>query len=161
MNDVSQYKFKSQYVYNFIKYIEWPDNYKQGNFVIGISGSNQDLFDFFKSNLEVRKTVYNQAIEVKSINSASEAAGCSLVYILSDNSNQLPEIVSKLKGKSTLILAEKEGMAKQGVCLNFVYVSQSGSDLGKKLSFEYNMAAIDKYKLKISDQLLKIGIEIK
>jgi hypothetical protein len=161
INDASQLKFKSLYVYNFIKYIEWPDSYKQGNFVLGIVGNNQDFFEYFKTNIGARKTVYNQSIEVKNITSPADASTCSLVYILADNSNQLPEIIAKVKGKSALIITEKEGMAKQGACLNLVYVSQAGSDIGKKLNFEYNMAAIEKYKLKISDQLLKTSIEVK
>ena len=31
-------KIKAIYIYNFTKYIEWPDSYKEGSFVIGFIG---------------------------------------------------------------------------------------------------------------------------
>ena len=80
---------------------------------------------------------------------------------MADNSNQLTDVIAKAKGKSVLIITEKEGMVRQGACLNFVYIAKDGTELGKKLNFEYNLNNIEKYKLKISDQLLKSSIEIK
>lgn len=37
-------KIKAIFIYNFTKYIEWPENQKQGDFVIGVLGnSNPNL----------------------------------------------------------------------------------------------------------------------
>lgn len=35
-------KYQSIFIYNFIKYIKWPDSYNSGNFIIGVVG-NSDI----------------------------------------------------------------------------------------------------------------------
>ena len=59
-------KIKAIYIYNFTKYIEWPESYRQGNFVIGIVGNNSTLVNELKKMATV-KTVGNQHLEIKNI----------------------------------------------------------------------------------------------
>lgn len=145
-------KIKSIYIYNFTKYIEWPDAYKQGNFVIGVVGTNNSLMREL-GKMASLKMVGNQKIEVINT-SANELAKCNIVYVLSENAAQLAEIINNSKNTNTLIIADKAGAALKGAGINFVVVDN-------KQTIEINKANIEKYRLKISTTLMELAIQVK
>jgi hypothetical protein len=93
-------------------------------------------------------------MEIKNISSASEAAQCHIIYILTDNSAQLTEVINKVKGKSTLIVTDKAGLAKQGAGINF-FIAEN------KQKIELNRGNIEKYKLKIASTLVEMAVQVK
>lgn len=146
-------KIKAIYIYNFTKYIEWPTEYKDGNFVIGVYGTNLPLMNEL-NRMATSKMVGTQKMEIKNIGSSAEAAQCHIIYILSDNSSQLGDVIGKIKGKSTLIVTDKAGMAKQGAGINFSVVEN-------KQKIELNRGNIEKYKLKVASTLVEMAVQIK
>jgi hypothetical protein len=146
-------RIKAIYIYNFTKYIEWPNDYKEGNFVIGVLGTNAPLLSEL-NKMASSKTVGNQKLEIKSITNLADAAQCHIIYILTDNSNQIADVINKIKGRSTLIVTDKAGMAKQGAGINFSIVEN-------KQKIELNKANIEKYKLKIASTLVEMAVQVK
>ena len=130
------------FIYSFTKYIEWPAESKLGNFVVGVFGTNPVLLGEL-NKMASSKTVVSQKIEIKTISSATDASKCQIVYILPDNSGQLNEVVTKVKGSNTLIVTEKTGLSKQGAGINFVFVDD-------KLKFELNKPNIENHNLKVA-----------
>ena len=145
-------KVKASFIYNFTKYIDWPDKYKEGNFVIGVLGTSTFYNDL--TALLSTKTVGNQTFEIKSFTNAESVAGvCHILFVPAENSSMLPDILKKLKNKSTLIITEKPGLAKQGSAINFVVANN-------KQRFELNKSNIEKYNLKVSTTLTALAIQI-
>jgi hypothetical protein len=145
-------KIKAIYIYNFTKYIEWPDSYKQGNFVVGVMGNNVSLLNELNKMAD-NKTVGTQHLEIKSITSP-DAASCHILYVLSDYSSQLNEVIEKMKSKSTLIITDKAGLAAKGAGINFVVQEN-------KQKIELNKANIERYKLKVATSLVELAIQVK
>ncbi|HRG38278.1 MAG TPA: YfiR family protein [Bacteroidia bacterium] len=145
-------KIKAIYIYNFTKYIEWPESYKQGNFVIGIMGNNTTLVNEL-NKMAIVKTVGNQRLEIKNIHANSDV-GCHIIYLLSDNSTQLAEVMEKNKNKSTLIVTDKAGLASRGAGINFVIQEN-------KQKIELNKSNIERYKLKVASSLVELAIQVK
>ncbi len=152
MSEDANAKIKAIYIYNFTKYIEWPDSYKQGNFVVGVMGNNASLINEL-NKMAASKTVGNQKLEIKSI-SADALAPCHILYVLSDYSSQLSEVIEKVKSKSTLIITDKAGLASKGAGINFVVQEN-------KQKIELNKANIERYKLKVASSLVELAIQIK
>jgi hypothetical protein len=146
-------KIKAIYIYNFTKYIEWPETYKQGNFVVGVLGTSAPLISEL-NKMAAAKTVGSQKFEIKNISSAADASNCHIVYILSDNSSQLGDVLSKVKGKSALVVTDKAGMAAKGSAINFVVVDN-------KQKIELNKSNIEKYKLKVASTLVEMALQVK
>lgn len=145
-------KIKAVFLYNFTKYIDWPDKYKQGNFVIGVLGTTSFYNDL--SALVHNKKVGNQEFEIKSFTNAESVSGlCHILFIPAENSALLPEVLKKMKGKSTLIVTEKLGLAKQGSAINFIVENN-------KQRFELNKSNIEKYNLKVSSTLEALAIKV-
>jgi hypothetical protein len=144
-------KMKAVFIYNFTKLIEWPESYKQGNFVIGLLGP-ASVTDELVSMATTKKAV-NQTIEIKKFNSASEITNCHILYVSKSKSSELSQIISKTKGKSTLIVTEENGYAKQGAGISFVVVDN-------KQKFELNKSIIQERNMMVGSNLMSLATEV-
>lgn len=145
-------KIKATFIYNFTKYIDWPEKYKEGNFVIGVLGTTSFYNDL--TALLTKKSVGKQIFEIKSYTNIESITGnCHILFIPADHSAQMADVLKKLKGKSTLIVTEKSGLAKQGSGINFVVENN-------KQRFELNKTNIEKYDLKVSSTLASLAIAV-
>lgn len=143
----ADYKSYTLFLYNFMKYIEWPD--ATGDFVIGIVGESpiqQELI-----TLSVSKKAKGRKIVIKIIYTAEDALFCSMIYIPSSKSSQLKPIAEKVKGKSVLIVAEREGLAKKGAAISFAINEDDA------LRFDLNKSVLDSQSLKIATLLMQLG----
>jgi hypothetical protein len=145
-------KLKSVFIYNFTRYIEWPADYKTGNFVINMFGSNTAMLAEL-NNMAKTKKVGTQTIEVRNTTSLDGVGKCHILYISPDATNPIADIIAKVKGKATLIITEKPGLAKQGSAINFIVVDS-------RQKFELNQTNAEKYNLKVSSSLVALAIPV-
>lgn len=145
-------KIKAVFIYNFTKYIEWPQEYKTGEFTIGILGENSALFTELDKMSKLKK-VSNQPFVIKSFASASQLDNPHILYIPEDSTDQLRKAIDQLKGKSTLIVTEKPGLAKQGSTINFVVQ-------GSMQKFELNKSNATQRNLKVASALENLAISV-
>ncbi len=148
----TNYKAYSVYVYNFIKYIEWPEESKKGDFVIAIIG-NSKVTPELKS-LAATKKANGQTIVIKQFATIAEVDHCQILYISSGKSSMLKEAVEKTKNMSALLIAEREGLAKKGAGINFVQMED------ETLKFEVNKKVIEAHNLKIPKVLFSLGLVV-
>jgi hypothetical protein len=142
-------KFKALFMYNFTKYIEWPVSQRQGDFIIGVLGNSP-----LTKELEFiagKQKVGTQSIVVKTFSSIDAIENCNILYLPSNKSGQIGQIVAKLNGKPVLIITDKEGLGLQGAGINYI------SD-GDKLKYEVNKGSIEKKGLTVSNSLLALGV---
>ncbi len=145
-------KLKTVFIYNFTRYIEWPTDYKTGNFEITMFGSNTAMLTEL-NNMSKTKKVGTQTIDIHNTTSLDGIGKCNILYISADVTNPLSEIIAKVKGKATLIVTEKPGCAKQGSAINFIVVDS-------RQKFELNQTNAEKYNLKVSSSLVALAIPV-
>ena len=143
-------KIKAVFIYNFTKYIEWPSEDQADEFKIGILGENAPLY-FELDKMSKLKKVANKSFTINSFESLKDIGQPHILYIPADKTELLKEAVLKLKGKSTLIVTEKPGMALQGSAINFVIV-------GSHQKFELNKANVSKHNLKVASILENLAV---
>lgn len=144
-------KFKALFMYNFTKYLEWPAEKQEGDFVIGVFGKSD-----ITKELEIiaaKKKVGSQSIVVKEINPASNLSGCHILYVPTNQSSKINDIVAKCSKKGTVLITDKPGMAKTIAGINYIKVD------GKQ-SFEINKSNLEKQGIKINSSLLSLGIVV-
>jgi hypothetical protein len=144
-------KFKALFMYNFTKYIEWPATVRQGDFIIGILGNSP-----MTKELEIiagKQKVGTQSILVKTFNSIDEIDNCHILYVPASKSSSLAQIIEKLSGKSVLVVTDKEGLATQGSCINYI------KD-GDRIKYELNKKNIEKRGMVVSSNLVTLGISV-
>ena len=143
------YKFHSVFIYNFTKYVEWPADYKTGDFVIGVLGKSQ-LNDYLEAMAKT-KTVGSQPLKIKKYNSPSTIDKCHMLFIPVEQSDNLSSVMTSLEGKPTLVITEKDGLGTKGSGINFVQVNG-------RWKFELNEAAVLAQNLKVSGELKRLAI---
>jgi hypothetical protein len=144
-------KKKTIFLYSFTKYIDWPTDYKSGNFIIGVYGNNATLVSEL-NKMAATKMAQSQKIEIKSLNSLESTAKYHILFIPSENVAQFPDAIAKLKGHGTLLVTEEKGMIKKGSAINFVTVDS-------KIKFQISITNAEKQHLKISRELEALAIK--
>ncbi len=152
--EVELAKYKSLFTLNFIRYIGWPEEAKQGDFVIGVL-KNTEMAEQLKDQVVGKKFGY-QNIIIKEFKNVDEISNCQILYVdgsinYSKNANLISQ---KLNNKSSLIITEDFGAISKGSMINFVIVDN-------KLKFEVSSANAEKFGLKLSNSLLAMNNAIK
>jgi hypothetical protein len=143
---------KAVYIYNFTRYFEWPSNMREGNFIICTVGTNTGITNEL-NKLAAQKMVGNQKIEIKSATTISDAGKANMIFLLGENSSLLKDAMNQYKGKGTLVITEKTGMAKAGSVINFIIQEN-------KQKFELNTASAQKTGLKVSSNLKDLAVQV-
>jgi hypothetical protein len=142
-------KFQSIFIYNFSKYVKWPDGTASGKFVIGVFGNSSIVKDL--KTMAASKQVNGLPIEVRQFDSTAGIDGCNIIYVPSSESGKISEIVSSTQNQPVLIVTDKPGLAGKGAAINFV------DDEGK-IKFELNQQNAESRGLKISGSLASLAI---
>ena len=145
-------KMKAIFIMNFTKLVEWPQSYRQGNFVVGVVGESPLYTELVK--MSKTKKVANQSLEVKKYANSSEIGKCHIVYVSKAQSESLSSILKKVKSNSTLIISEKQGLVDKGAGINFIVKNN-------RQKFELNKKNVEKYKLKVSSNLEALAFTVK
>lgn len=145
------YKYHTVFMYNFTKYIKWPESSIGNEFVIGVLGKS-DITEHLEK-MAASKSVNGKNIVVKTFKSTEEVEACQMLFVPESKSNQLSALRQKLAKQPTLIISEKSGLAKQGSMINFVINDD-------RWQFELNQAAADLHMLKVSSELSKFAHKI-
>ncbi|MFM8849362.1 MAG: YfiR family protein [Cytophagales bacterium] len=143
------HEIHSQMIYNFLKYIQWPDEADGGEFVVGVIGED-DVFNTLKNYYD-GKPKGAKKYSIKKLVSADEAATCAVIYIGKGKSGQFDVIKSTVSGKPILTITDSANLGKKGSCINFKVIDG-------KLKFEMNQASLTASTLKISSQLSSMAI---
>ncbi|MFD0997999.1 YfiR family protein [Ohtaekwangia kribbensis] len=146
------HKFQSVFIYSFTRYIQWPDAYNQGDFEILVLGDTP-ILDELKNMAQTKKVNGDRTIKVTKINNVNDIKKCNILYVPSNKSSQIDNILTKVNALSILIVTEEPGLGVKGSNINFIV--KDG-----KLAFELNQAAITKKNLRISNELSRLAIMI-
>jgi len=140
----------SMMMFNFIKYVQWPDA-GSNEFVIGIVG-NADIFNTMSTYYKNSK-VGTKTIVIKKVQTPTDADDCQVVFIDKTKSGDFDVYNSRVKGKNTLVITDKNGLGEKGSGINFKVVDN-------KLKFELNQKAIENANLKVANSLSSMAILI-
>jgi hypothetical protein len=146
------YAVQANIIYRFTKYIDWPENKKSGDFIIGIVGESP-LYDELR-RLSATKTVGNQKIVIVKLSPSAASYNCHILFICNDESSSVKKIAAATAGTPVLIVSESNGLARKGSCINFIIVDD-------RLKLEINKTNIEQRNMRIASELLELGIIIK
>lgn len=146
-NPYSNYKFHTVFVYNFVKYVEWPQAPKDK--VIAICSDNPMIVEEFLKMARYKTRPENKII-IKSFTSSEELPNAHAIFVPAMQESTIPMIKKKIKNKSVLLITEGEGNLEKGSGINMVM--HKG-----RLNFEIDKNALENHDLKISRRLLSLA----
>lgn len=149
--DKPLHEIHAQMMFNFIKYIQWPNEAEGGDFVVGVMGED-DVFNTLKAWYDGKPKGAKKYV-VKKLASADEAGTCSVVYLGKNKSKEFENIKNASSGKPVLTITDSFNLGQKGSCINFKVIDG-------KLKFELNQAAVTGSSLKVSSALSSMAIVI-
>jgi hypothetical protein len=138
-------------LFNFIKYVQWPNEGEAGEFVVGVIGDDNvynTLNQWYNG-----KTKGTKKYVIKKLSSADESSSCQVVYVGKSKNREFENIKNNIEGKSILTITDGNGLGQKGSCINFKVIDG-------KLKFEMNQATLTGSNLKVSSQLSSMAILI-
>lgn len=143
-----EYSVKAAFIMNFIRYTTWPESAfatQESPLIIGVLGNNP--FDDVLVKTAQRQ-LGSRRIEVRSIDSATEASVCHLVFIGESERKNEEAWIAALKGKPILVIGESGQTIKRGGALEFIIVKE-------RVRFEASMPAMKAAGIKCSSEMLR------
>jgi len=152
---VSEYQVKAAFLYNFIKFTNWPASAfskTESPMVIGIVG--EDPFGQGLDELISGEVVEKRPLMVKRLRADEDLKSCHVVFISRSEKDRLPTLLSQLKGSPVLTISDISDFAEQGGMVNFVLVAKS-------VKLEINRGVVEGAGLQISGKLLNLARIVK
>lgn len=144
-----EYQVKAAFLYNFLKFVEWPGDAAgtPGTISLGILGRDPfgDALDAVHG-----KVAKGRKVVVLHFRSLEEVKGCDLLFICASEKGRLSQTLKLANNSRMLTVADQDGFCEAGGMINLVFVKN-------RVGFEVNVAAASRSKLRISSQLLKLA----
>lgn len=163
-----EYQVKAAFLYNFIKFIEWPkEKMAEPNqpIILGIIGKDPfaNAFDPVKDKqIKGRKVIvkrFNSIVELKKLGETGKEQldrrmeaikECHVLFVCSSEKEYLKDIIGAVQKRPILTVADTKGFLKSGGIINFIMEKQ-------KVRFEINTIDSKNSKLQIRSQLLRLA----
>lgn len=152
---MDEYKIKAAFLYNFAKFVDWPPQaFKTPHdpFLICVLGRNP-FGDALKEVIR-GKSIEGRPFEFRDVRNASEASGCQILFVGSEEGRRFHSILQGPKALGILTVGEAQGFAESGGVINFI------RDDGH-VHFEINVDAAEQEQLHISSKLLGLAEIVK
>ena len=146
---------KVAYLFNFTRFIEWPEAPADRPFVIGVI---DDLAMAEKLRILERegKRVGKRSIEVRGYESPDIPDSCEILFVGAAASNRLEAIIQRTAGKPMLLVGDTPGFADRGVAIE-LFRKPDIFRKTEKLRFRINPKALKGRGLVVSAQIFDVA----
>jgi hypothetical protein len=147
----TEYQLKAAFLYNFVKFVEWPTQAYAGPAsptIVGVFGKN-----VFGDDLEKAlhgKVINRHPLQFQAYDSVEQVTNCHVLFISASEENRFPQILAALRGKSILTVSESDRFIPDGGMINFVIIN-------RKVRFQINNPAARQAGLTLSSDLLSLA----
>ncbi|MDY6989879.1 MAG: YfiR family protein [Thermodesulfobacteriota bacterium] len=145
-----EYQVKAAFLYNFVKFVEWPAKAfsdDQSAIIVAIVGD-----DPFGTAIETikDKKAKGKSLVINSFAKIEDVDNCHILFISRSKERHLDSILAYVRDRHVLTIGDMEDFAQRGGIIHFV-------TSGNRIGFKINMDAAERAGLKISSRLLKLA----
>ena len=147
----SEYALKSVFLYNFCRFIDWPDSaFASPNepFIIGIIGD--DPFGPLLNEAIEGEKYHNRPIRIDHFRTPGDIKRCHLLFVSHVGAGRLDPILAAVAGKSVLTVSETEDFLNRGGMITLTAEQN-------RVRLRINPAALESANLTVSSKLLRVA----
>jgi hypothetical protein len=147
----TEYQVKAAYLFNFLKFVEWPGDPlvdTHGRWVVGVIGDNPFGDDL--AQIVSGKTVQGHELLVRRFQSGEDLRACHVLFISASEKKRLPSMLAALSGSSVLTVGDMDHFIESGGMIQFVMEE-------KRVRFAIDVGASSQARLKVSSKLLSLA----
>lgn len=148
--NVSEYKIKVAFIYNFARFTEWPDDATE----LKICVYGKDPFDSYLDSLN-GKMVEDKVIKIVRTIKINEVKSCHIAFlnIVPPEQYLFERALNTIKGTRVLTIADAKDVVNYGVMIGLVIEDD-------RVGFKVNHTMAKSEQLEISAQLLKLAKDV-
>jgi hypothetical protein len=140
---------KAAFLYNFAKYVEWPDTaFPTGTFRLCVIAST----DFVRRVDETiaGETIAGRPVTRESPASPEGARGCNILFVARGEPGRAGQLLDAVRGSHVFTVGETPDFLSQGGVVTFVRE-------GDRVRFDVNLGEAQRAGLTISSRLLRVA----
>ena len=145
----SEYDIKAVFLYNFTRYLQWPDENGSEAFEIAVLGDSEILAPL--REISAKKTVRSAPVIIRQCRDIGQIGHPHILFLARPATPMLRRVLEAAEGAGILTVGEEEGLAERGVAVNLVL--RDGA-----VKFEMNEEALRGTGIQAGSQLLKLAI---
>ncbi len=147
---VGEYLVKAAFLYNFAKFVEWPDDaFTDSSSPIKLCILGDDPFGVAIESIR-GKTVRGRKLIIKFISRAANLESCHILFVSTSEKDKLELVFQHIKNLNVLTVGDAPHFTSCGGIINLFKVKT-------RVKFEINIDAAKAAELKISSKLLKLA----
>lgn len=141
-----EYSVKALFLYNFIKFTEWPQPGKQE---VSLCLTGPDPFGEALDAID-GKLAHGLPVKIRRDVKGEASKDCHLLFINEPDRPRLLRLLRLLDGTPVLTIGESEGFVQSGGMIGLILEEN-------RVQFHVNMKSAERGGIKISAQLLKLA----
>jgi hypothetical protein len=153
-SSVGEYTVKAAFLYNFTRYIKWPENAFESSdspFVIGVLGEAPPELSQALVYYQENKKAHDRPIVVRYLNEIQEATQCHVVFVRNSlDDEHVSEIIQHCGQFPVLLVGETDTFLQQGGGISFTMSDQ-------KVGFRLAVKSTTSKDLKLDAKLLRVA----
>jgi hypothetical protein len=143
---------KAGSIYNFTKFIVWPNDVStRNNFYLCVFSKHKPNDGLLALS---GKLVADKPIVIRHINKASNINDCQMAFIANDSSKDVQETLNKVTKLPILTVSDSPDFIDKGGMIGLI------KD-GKRVGFEINIAKTNAFGIHVGAQMLKLAKRVK
>jgi len=146
----TEYQVKAAFLYNFAKFVGWPESAPGASFCIGVLGA--DPFGPVIDETLAGKTLDGRRVVIRRFDRPEEALGCEIVFVGSA-AKPSKALLERFYGRPVLTVGETPAFCQNGGVIGFEVV-------GQRVHFAVNLEAAQRAQLKMSSKLLSLATRV-
>jgi len=152
-NKPTQYDVEAVYLYNFAKFVTWPQTGPQrGPFTICVFG--EDPIAPILDRTIAGETLDGRPVVDRKVSTLEQLPACSILYISASQAKQVGRVLAVVQGLPVLTVSDMPGFLAGGGIIQFVL-------LDNRVRFEVNLQPTQRDGLALSSELLKVALNVK
>ncbi|HEX5284004.1 MAG TPA: YfiR family protein [Bryocella sp.] len=148
----SQSDVEAVYLFDFGKFVRWPEGVDQGPLRICIAGS--DSFATALQKTVTNETIGNRPLTVRLLMHPGDEADCAILFIEATEHAHLDELLQAVATRPTLTVSDAPDFLNHGGMIQFQLVE-------KRVRFSVSLNAVNRAHLAMSSELLKVALSVK
>jgi hypothetical protein len=142
---------QAAYLYNFGKFVRWPQGVDRGPMLVCIAG--RDPFGQVVGKLVDGEEIGGRLVGERDLESPEGVAACSILFVGTEERAREDSFLAAAQGKPILTVGEGPDFLAHGGMIQFLLV-------GDHVRFAVNLEAVIRHRIVLSSELLKVAVTV-
>ncbi len=142
---------QAAYLYNFGKFVRWPEGAGRGSMVVCVAGD--DSFGRTIGKLVEGEQIDGRPLTERTLDRPDGVGACSILFVGATRGNEAESFLAATEGKPILTVGDAPDFIAHGGMIQFVQVEDH-------VRFSVNLEACNRHSVALSSELLKVAVTV-